>query len=1199
MFAALIGPYLVDWTDYRARFEAEASDRLGRPVHLDGRITLRILPTPVVRFTDVTIGDPESPDIRMERFRAEVELAPLLKGEVKVVQARMERPTFDFDVARAAGAASLPASGGVSLDPARVSLGRLEIVGGVAQIADSRSERAWRIDGIDSVIEAATLRGPARIEGVFSFRNRPYTLRGAMGELGDDGRLTVKLSVGTGHSPLLLSTDGSLQFGDAPSAYAGTFRLAPDPTAPKSEARGWALAQAAGKFSLDADLLSLTDIRMSYGPLDRPVTLEGSGSLVIAGAQRFDVAIDTNQIDLDRALGAATGGKVAVGSAFAPIVDSLRYLPTFDIPGTIRFDAKGIVAGGSVIQAVGADILAVPDGWRVETLAALMPGATRIDLEGLLGVRALHARFNGRAVLRSRRPSLFAAWIDGVGGRAEDLDSFSVSADLELSDAEQKFSAIEATIGVGRATGSIARRRFPQSGGAVATIDLRAERMDVGQARGLAELIGGENIGRELDRVELSLSADWLTAGSVAAQSVDVQGSLEKGRLDLRRLAIGDLAGASINATGLISGFPAAPTGTIDANIEAEDLRGAAAALGGLLPESALARRFADVAPSLAPAYARLSVKAERAGEPLSFSLDGDFAGTKVRAEASGTGDPAAPRSLQGSAEAHVASAGSAALLAQLGFPALPVDAGPATIDATYSGALAEGGTLDLRASLAGIEGRFTGKTGLSGDALTLAGDLFAESADVDAALMLAGLSLPGVGEGHALSLTSGVTLSAEGMALDIREASFNGGAVTGALALAPGEAGSRLTGNLAMDRASALVMAAFATGGAPAPADGAWSDTLLAGALPPGFSLRLGITARELDLGLREPARDAEVALSVAGTSLTLEVRQATLAGGSLSAEARLADDEGIVVAGFRGSLKDAALERLVWTGADGPVARGSLDASFDLAGRGHSVSGIVSTTSGSGSFSLAEGALKGLDPGAFAAAARVAEAEIAFEDSAIDATFRSALAGADLPVASATGSFTVENGVVTFSTVSVESPAADIRATATADLNTLRLSSSWNEKPRDRMAAAEFPPQVTFYFRGPIAAPERTVDLGALTGFLRNRVLEKQLAEIEKLQAEVRQREERTRRIREEREAADKAAEKAAAAKQAAEAVRRKAEAEAEQAAEASSLQNAPMNILPPLDQPLDLTPRPAAPPQGIEDLLRRNPQPATGTL
>ena len=35
----------------------------------------------------------------MERFRAEMELAPLLKGEIRIIQMMLERPRFSVDIA--------------------------------------------------------------------------------------------------------------------------------------------------------------------------------------------------------------------------------------------------------------------------------------------------------------------------------------------------------------------------------------------------------------------------------------------------------------------------------------------------------------------------------------------------------------------------------------------------------------------------------------------------------------------------------------------------------------------------------------------------------------------------------------------------------------------------------------------------------------------------------------------------------------------------------------------------------------------------------------------------------------------------------------------------------------------------------------------------------------------------------------------
>ena len=53
LFAALIVPWFVNWNDYRASFEAEASRILGHRVHVEGDAHATILPSPSLTFTDV------------------------------------------------------------------------------------------------------------------------------------------------------------------------------------------------------------------------------------------------------------------------------------------------------------------------------------------------------------------------------------------------------------------------------------------------------------------------------------------------------------------------------------------------------------------------------------------------------------------------------------------------------------------------------------------------------------------------------------------------------------------------------------------------------------------------------------------------------------------------------------------------------------------------------------------------------------------------------------------------------------------------------------------------------------------------------------------------------------------------------------------------------------------------------------------
>ena len=47
LIAALIGPYFIDWNQFRPQFEAEASRVIGAPVRVTGTLEARLLPAPV------------------------------------------------------------------------------------------------------------------------------------------------------------------------------------------------------------------------------------------------------------------------------------------------------------------------------------------------------------------------------------------------------------------------------------------------------------------------------------------------------------------------------------------------------------------------------------------------------------------------------------------------------------------------------------------------------------------------------------------------------------------------------------------------------------------------------------------------------------------------------------------------------------------------------------------------------------------------------------------------------------------------------------------------------------------------------------------------------------------------------------------------------------------------------------------------
>lgn len=1115
----MIGPYFVDWTSYRAAFEREASLLLGRSVTVAGKAEVRILPSPVLSFTDIRIGDGDLPDVVVERFRAEVELVALLKGEVNVLQMTVERPVFRFDIAHLADPETerVPSAG--RLDPAKISLSQVEIVQGTAELYDSRAGRAWTATAINAVIEARSLEGPGRIEAGLVLEGEPLALRAAAGRRTAANAMPLSVTIGSPRFPLLLSLSGSLQAppGELP-IYSGQVSLtsvvAAEEDAPASP---WALFAAAGAFELTPEALSLPEFQISYGLPERPIAFDGEAAVEIGAAPRFDVALKARQVDIDRALAAGPGQAVSIQRAAEALVQAARLVPTVPMPGLLRLDIKGMVVGGSVIQAVGADLQPTEAGWRLDILSAMLPGNTRLDVTGDLAAGAAPS-FAGRVKLASERPAAFAGWWRGTAGRAAGLDRFAIAAEVEVEATKQSAGNIVAEFGGGTLRGSASRRAFPQSGQAFATLGLTADRLDLDKGRALAELLAGPLLASgEIDQLVVDLQADRVSAGGVEAEAVVFEAAIDGDGVDLRRLSVRDLAGAAITARGRIGDPLGTPAGRLDATVKAADLTGTARFLENLLPAHPAIDRLSAVAPRLTPLDAELSLNVGEGNDALSLDLSGSFAGTRLTVTAAGRGSLAAPEDLAGRLDALAVSDDSAALLGQFGLEPLPVAAaGAARVQVTFDGKVGADGTVEAKGELANVGFALAGRTAWNETGLSVAGRFDATTDDVDPLLMMAGLALPGLGEGHALAVGGKLNASAAQIGLALESASFDGAPVRGNLTARLSD-GVKVSGDLALRSLGLPSLAAMMTGSAPETAGNGWPETPFAAALPPRISADLRLSAEQLDLGLPVAARSAAFRLSLSDRQLAVDGLKADFAGGRLEGalSATLAQGEADVA--LRAVLNGAKLGEVVWRAEGRPVAAGTLDLAFDVSGRGRSLSGVVSTLSGSGSFGVAKGVLRQINPLAFSAVVRAADAGLKLDRDNVRKAFEGHLDAGSLSFDTASGSFAASSGVVRVSSLSIDAGSATVLGGASFDLNEMTLSSDWSLKVdpgEDKVTGAE--PEVGLLFEGPLAEPRRGVDVTPLLGFLTVRAFEQEVERVEKLQAEIIERDRLTRLLR-----------------------------------------------------------------------------------
>src|SRR5437899_10889644 len=91
LVAALIGPYFIDWNQFRPQFEAEATRIVGAPVRVAGALDARLLPTPTLRLRSVTVGGANDlGKIRADKLDVEFSLGDLMRGEWRANELTVE-----------------------------------------------------------------------------------------------------------------------------------------------------------------------------------------------------------------------------------------------------------------------------------------------------------------------------------------------------------------------------------------------------------------------------------------------------------------------------------------------------------------------------------------------------------------------------------------------------------------------------------------------------------------------------------------------------------------------------------------------------------------------------------------------------------------------------------------------------------------------------------------------------------------------------------------------------------------------------------------------------------------------------------------------------------------------------------------------------------------------------------------------------
>jgi uncharacterized protein involved in outer membrane biogenesis len=1188
--AALVVPYFVDWTGYRAQFEREASAILGRKVTVQGDATARLLPFPSVTFSNVAVaGGPNGqPAMTVETFSMDAELAPFLRGEVLIFDMRLVRPKATIDIAND-GTVDWAIRPSSPFDLNQISIEKLTVTEGQVELRHAAGGRSHLFSEINSTISAKSLAGPWRMDGTLRLDGLRTAVTASTGKAEANGQMRLRLKADPDAYPLVIETDGNAGIVNGAAVYSGQFKIS---GADKNSAElrgtdGETVKVSAGKpdpgfrlngkFSLDHQKLGVDEFRFETGPLDNPYTADGKASVDLGLKPSFAIEANGAQVQFDEAVGAEAGAGLTLDQRIAAFEQALLDMPKPTIPGTVEVKLPAVVVGDTTVREVHLSAEPVDGGWSVKSLAATLPGRTTLEADGMLVLNLEgHFGFNGSLLLAVAQPSGFAAWLSkDVDEAIRRLPAAGFKAKVDLSQKRQAFSDLELILGKARFSGRIDSSQ-PDDAKPSVLMRLEGGDLDVDGLAAFASIfVSDKGANRFADRdLDFQIKAGPVNAGGLTADTVDTALRLRDGLLEIDRLSVGGLAGASISATGRIKDFPASPTGKLDASVVAVDLKPLIDVAAQHYPDSAVLKGLASRAAAYPELFqdARVDLVASAADNGdgttgLAVSGQGKAGGSAFSASLSGKGVVdkllEAPVALTFNAKNPDATT----LLALYGLPALPLGMlGEASTDIQAKGTL--GGGLATNFSLAGndFKAGFEGTIADTPQGFAAKGKLSLDAADIEPWLMTTGIGLPGMGAGMSTSLAAQGDYGNGLLVLDELSGAINEAAVSGDVNIdvkegVDGKAGvPHLAGALALDELDLDPMAVALFGDSAFLADkegagkgGVWPATPFSQKSSLPFTADLDLTTAALAAGRFATAYDAAFSLKLGQEGIRVSDLKAKLLGGALTGLFELKNNDGTGL--FTGQMKLAGAD-LATVLPDAGI-NGIGDFSTALSSSGKSVEGMVAALSGSGTAALKGVKVAGVNPDAFSAFLAKADAIGRDIDAAKTAGFApdiaadGSLAAKDTDIA-----FTVAGGTLRAPPVSLENPAATLSADVTADLNAATVSAKGTitYRPGDE-ALVGSEPVVNFTAEGPFGAVKRAFDSEPLAQFLTQRALEKEQQRVEAMQAALLEKQRLRREVRYYaalQDARDKAAEEL---RKQQEAARLKAEADAKAKAEADA--------------------------------------------
>jgi hypothetical protein len=1096
LMAALIGPYFIDWNQFRPQFEAEATRVIGAPVRVAGELDARLLPTPSLRLRSVVVGSSNDlGKMRADKLDVDFSLGALMRGEWRADVLTINGMSVDLGLDRQ-GRVELPTSTG-KFNLGSLSIDRLNLTGRIA-LHDAASRGTLELNDIAFSGDVRSLAGAVRGDGNFMLSGLRYPFRVSSGPSSDGSATRVHLNIDPATRALAVDLDGVLSFETRAPRFDGALVLA---VPPGLKARNdvpitpWKIL---AKVKADPASAKLEQVDVSYGAEERALRFSGLGDISFGASPLLHVVLSARQLDADK-----FGAKDTKDSAEPlRVVPALRALmagiPQPPIPTKIEFSAEQIMLGGRPVQNLTAGLGSDTGPWTIERLDLRAPGATLLSLTGG-NAPAGPSDFKGALSVESSDPDTLMAWLQG---RSEvsyrNQKPLRLRGNVSLAAGGFTVEAMKAEIDGGAVEGRMALSNLPASGGSRFDAELKGERLDLDAAAAFARSLAGPpgdwpeeaqvsldigraiSAGQELRPFAAKLGygpkfflLDRLKIGQPDGVTLEGGGNFDRVSL-IGRLTLGSTAASMGQLTGLIAPFAPSLAARLNAL--------------GLAPGPVRTKLVLDLNKNKARADGPIATAELGLDAP---QLKGQVVLTATPDVAALLGiDLDALRRSEFSLESKLSSDQGRILLALFGLDRIiAAGEGPAQFEGSVAGVWQA--PLRLKAKLSG--------TGLDAEAQGTAESWRLEprasvNLNVRGASLAPLLDLKPVDRlAQNVKLASRVSLASNKLTFDDLDCTISGSRLRGRVAVAL-DGDRNVDGEVGLDTIDLAPAFALAIGAAGHDA----AEPLGAG-LSKGWRGRIAFQALRGALPGGGELRPVSGTIKSDGESLTFDAIKGGIGGGETAA-----------TIDTRPSPNGIALNaRVQLTGVDGAALRyrnlampaGRMSMQLTLTSQGRSASAMTGALSGSGTVTLESARIAGLDPRAFDVAIRASDIGQATDDARLRQIVDPVLSAGALTVKSAQIPFSIGDGRLRVGATTLESDAARVIISGGYDIPAdqadirVTLTSTTTGQAASR-------PEIQLFAAGSPDALNRTVDVASLSSFLAVRAIDRETRRLDSIE-------------------------------------------------------------------------------------------------